>query len=129
MSEHGGQRFRGGWKLDGSNSSIVNHAGEDGEIAVVATQVIKCPITQQTVVHPLRNLRCKHVYERDAITDMVRKHKGKNEMKCPVSGCIERVNRDELERSRSTEAAVKRAARRAGSQRTIADEGEDLDLA
>jgi SUMO ligase MMS21 Smc5/6 complex component len=129
MSERGAQRFRGGWKLDG-NAAAGNEPGDvDVEIAGVGTQVTtKCPITQQTLVHPVRSSRCKHVYERDAIADLLRKHKGKTELKCPVSGCSERVGRDELERSRSTEAAVKRASRRAGSQRAAANEDEDLDL-
>jgi len=50
----------------------------------------KCPITTKTIEVPCKNTSCDHVYEREAILQMI-KQKGKNKLKCPVAGCTQFV--------------------------------------
>lgn len=97
---------------------------------------LTCPITQKTLVQPVRNLACKHCYEQAAITEALERHaksaKRNADMKCPVAGCSEKVSKRSIQRSQSKEAEVKRALKRQAAQSSSSQEtaGEDdgLDL-
>ncbi|KAM9308459.1 E3 SUMO-protein ligase NSE2 [Gastrophryne carolinensis] len=72
-----------------SDSAEVNFEDEDEEIAV--TQSIAnftCPITQMEMENPVKNKKCGHTYEKDAIEKMIqnRQNKGKS-ARCPKIGC------------------------------------------
>jgi SUMO ligase MMS21 Smc5/6 complex component len=113
------------------------NAGDD-DVQVVAGSGLQltCPITQKTLVQPVRNLACKHCYEQAAITEALERHaksaKRSADMKCPVAGCGEKVSKRSIQRSQSKEAEVKRALKRQAAQSSSSQEtaGEDdgLDL-
>ena len=46
---------------------------DDGEDVVIAEQhfSIKCPITQQTMTCPVRNVHCKHNYDRVGVRQLI----------------------------------------------------------
>jgi SUMO ligase MMS21 Smc5/6 complex component len=69
---------------------------EDAELVVASAALsIKCPITQKVFVDPVMSKKCRHNYERDAITRHVRSSRGRATL-CPVAGCSERVTLDDL---------------------------------
>ncbi|MBN3315329.1 NSE2 ligase, partial [Atractosteus spatula] len=61
----------------------------DEDIAVTQSQVNPtCPITQVDMVNPVKNKKCNHYYEQDAVLDMIRsKQHQKKKLRCPVVGC------------------------------------------
>ncbi|CAG5124836.1 unnamed protein product [Candidula unifasciata] len=61
-------------------------ATDDEEVAMTSVEIqIKCPFTGQTMVQPVRNKVCNHVYDRDGILSYINSRKAK--AKCPVGGC------------------------------------------
>ncbi|KAH9504321.1 E3 SUMO-protein ligase NSE2 [Bulinus truncatus] len=55
---------------------------------IVVTEVeinTKCPITGKTIVFPMRNKLCGHVYDKAGITSYINSRKAK--AKCPAVGC------------------------------------------
>nr|XP_015213554.1 PREDICTED: E3 SUMO-protein ligase NSE2 [Lepisosteus oculatus]XP_015213555.1 PREDICTED: E3 SUMO-protein ligase NSE2 [Lepisosteus oculatus]XP_015213556.1 PREDICTED: E3 SUMO-protein ligase NSE2 [Lepisosteus oculatus] len=61
----------------------------DEDIAVTQSQVNPtCPITQVDMVNPVKNKKCNHYYEQEAVLDMIRsKQHQKKKLRCPVVGC------------------------------------------
>ncbi|NXH42891.1 NSE2 ligase, partial [Dicaeum eximium] len=61
----------------------------DEDIAVTASQMnFICPITQVTMKRPVRNKVCGHIYEEDAILEMIQTQKQKKKkVRCPKMGC------------------------------------------
>ena len=53
----------------------------------------RCPITGAYFVNPVKNKRCNHTYEHDAILQLLGK---KRSINCPVAGCSERVSERDL---------------------------------
>ena len=59
------------------------------EIEAVQHKVAdKDPWTQQTMVNPVRNLRCGHHYEQSSIAEQIRRRYGVN---CPYPGCSNKL--------------------------------------
>ncbi|XP_014743966.1 PREDICTED: E3 SUMO-protein ligase NSE2-like [Sturnus vulgaris] len=61
----------------------------DEDIAVTRSQTnFICPITQMTMKRPVRNKVCGHIYEEDAILEMIQTQKlKKRKVRCPKMGC------------------------------------------
>uniref|UniRef100_H0ZQI4 E3 SUMO-protein ligase NSE2 n=1 Tax=Taeniopygia guttata TaxID=59729 RepID=H0ZQI4_TAEGU len=61
----------------------------DEDIAVTRSQMnFICPITQVTMKRPVRNKVCGHIYEEDAILEMIQTQKQKKKkVRCPKMGC------------------------------------------
>ncbi|NXQ47639.1 NSE2 ligase, partial [Catharus fuscescens] len=61
----------------------------DEDIAVTRSQTnFICPITQMTMKRPVRNKVCGHIYEEDAILEMIQTQKQKKKkVRCPKMGC------------------------------------------
>jgi SUMO ligase MMS21 Smc5/6 complex component len=52
-------------------------------------QVRKCPITGKAIVNAVKNSRCDHTYEREAILAYIKR---KPNPKCPFAGCSQVVS-------------------------------------
>ncbi|RLW13387.1 hypothetical protein DV515_00000533 [Chloebia gouldiae] len=61
----------------------------DEDIAVTRSQMnFICPITQVTMKKPVRNKVCGHIYEEDAILEIIQTQKQKKKkVRCPKMGC------------------------------------------
>lgn len=61
----------------------------DDEITVTQSQVnLSCPLTQLEMVNPVRNKKCNHHYDEQAILSLIKtKQKQKKTCRCPVVGC------------------------------------------
>ncbi|XP_015237994.1 PREDICTED: E3 SUMO-protein ligase NSE2 [Cyprinodon variegatus] len=61
----------------------------DEDIAVSQTQEnFTCPLTQVEMVNPMKNKKCNHHYDEEAILNLIRnKRKQKKKCRCPVVGC------------------------------------------
>ncbi|XP_076006512.1 E3 SUMO-protein ligase NSE2 [Genypterus blacodes] len=61
----------------------------DEDIAVTQSQVnFTCPLTQVDMVNPMKNKKCNHVYDREAILCLIKKRVSqKKKCCCPVVGC------------------------------------------
>ncbi|KAM7037711.1 E3 SUMO-protein ligase NSE2 [Passerculus sandwichensis] len=61
----------------------------DEDLAVTRSQMnFICPITQVTMKRPVRNKVCGHIYEEDAILEMIQTRKQKKKkVRCPKMGC------------------------------------------
>ncbi|CAG12903.1 unnamed protein product [Tetraodon nigroviridis] len=72
-----------------NQSSAANSDDLDDEITVTQSQVnLTCPLTQVEMVNPVRNKKCNHHYDEEAILSLIRnKQKQKKSCRCPVVGC------------------------------------------
>lgn len=61
----------------------------DEDIAVSQSQVnFTCPLTQVEMVNPVKNKKCNHYYDKEAILNLVKtKHSQRKKCRCPVVGC------------------------------------------
>lgn len=61
----------------------------DEDIAVAQTQVNPtCPLTQVEMVNPVKNKKCNHHYDEEAILGLIKtRHSQKKKCRCPVVGC------------------------------------------
>lgn len=61
----------------------------DEDIAVSQSQVnFTCPLTQVEMVNPVKNKKCNHHYDEEAILNLIKnKHSQKKKCRCPVVGC------------------------------------------
>ncbi|XP_076136092.1 E3 SUMO-protein ligase NSE2 [Alosa pseudoharengus] len=61
----------------------------DEDIALTQSQFnFTCPLTQVEMVNPVRNKKCQHYYDQEAVLSMIKtKHKSSKKFRCPVVGC------------------------------------------
>lgn len=61
----------------------------DEDIAVSQSQVnFTCPLTQDEMVNPVKNKKCQHYYDEEAILNLIKnRHNQKKKCRCPVVGC------------------------------------------
>lgn len=61
----------------------------DEDIAVSQSQVnFICPLTQVEMDNPVKNKKCKHTYDKEAILNLIKtKQSHKKKCRCPVVGC------------------------------------------
>ncbi|XP_047007529.1 E3 SUMO-protein ligase NSE2 isoform X1 [Ictalurus punctatus] len=61
----------------------------DEDIAVTQSQTnFTCPLTQVEMVNPMKNKKCQHYYDQEAILSVIKmKHTNKKKCRCPVVGC------------------------------------------
>lgn len=61
----------------------------DEDIAVTQSQVnFTCPLTQVEMVNPVKNKKCSHYYDEEAILGLIKtRHSQKKKCRCPVVGC------------------------------------------
>ncbi|XP_056308494.1 E3 SUMO-protein ligase NSE2-like [Danio aesculapii] len=61
----------------------------DEDIAVTQSQTnFICPLTQVEMVNPVKNKKCSHYYDQEAVLEMIKnKHKNKKKFRCPKVGC------------------------------------------
>lgn len=75
--------------IEQANPSTAEDMEEDLDVAVTQSQVnFTCPLTQMEMENPVKNRKCNHHYEQQAILDMIRaKHAKKKMLRCPKVGC------------------------------------------
>ncbi|XP_060726899.1 E3 SUMO-protein ligase NSE2 [Tachysurus vachellii] len=61
----------------------------DEDIAVTQSQTnFTCPLTQVEMVNPVKNKKCQHYYDQEAILSLIKtKQNNKKKCRCPVVGC------------------------------------------
>ncbi|KAB5586550.1 hypothetical protein PHYPO_G00002990 [Pangasianodon hypophthalmus] len=61
----------------------------DEDIAVTQSQTnFTCPLTQVEMVNPVKNKKCQHYYDKEAILSLIKtKQNNKKKCRCPVVGC------------------------------------------
>jgi len=107
-----------------------NHAaGRDEDLEVVeapTTQAstLKCPITQSFLEHPVKHVKCGHVFSRDAILQHIR-----NDKRCPVPGCATgNIRPEELKADAEIAREVQRAKRlQEIQQKALSQQAIDMD--
>ncbi|XP_026149651.1 E3 SUMO-protein ligase NSE2 [Mastacembelus armatus] len=72
-----------------SQASAENMEELDEDIAVTQSQVnFCCPLTQVEMVNPVKNKKCNHHYDEEAIVTLIKtRHSQKKKCRCPVVGC------------------------------------------
>ncbi|KAL7393691.1 hypothetical protein ABVT39_014518 [Epinephelus coioides] len=76
--------------LNQANQESAEHTEElDEDIAVTQSQVnFTCPVTQVEMVNPMKNKKCNHHYDEEAILGLMKtRHSQKKKCRCPVVGC------------------------------------------
>ncbi|KAF3936942.1 hypothetical protein ABW19_dt0207612 [Dactylella cylindrospora] len=64
---------------------------------MAATRNLKCPITMQRFVEPVKSSSCSHVFEKKAMLDMIKQCKKlKKPTICPTTGCGREINEKDL---------------------------------
>lgn len=77
--------------LNQANQETAEHTEElDEDIAVTQTQSnFTCPVTQVEMVNPMKNKKCNHHYDEEAILGLIKtRHSQKKKCRCPVVGCV-----------------------------------------
>ncbi|XP_020793196.1 E3 SUMO-protein ligase NSE2 [Boleophthalmus pectinirostris] len=61
----------------------------DEDIAVTQSQMnFTCPLTTVEMVNPVKNKKCNHHYDEEAIVNLIRnRHSQRKKCRCPVVGC------------------------------------------
>lgn len=61
----------------------------DEDIAVSQSQVnFTCPLTQVEMINPVKNKKCNHHYDQEAILNLIKnRHNQRKKCRCPVVGC------------------------------------------
>ncbi|XP_051999763.1 E3 SUMO-protein ligase NSE2 [Xyrauchen texanus] len=72
-----------------SQTPTENAEDLDEDIAVTQSQTnFICPLTQVEMVNPVRNKKCQHYYDQEAVLEMIqRRHRNKKKFRCPKVGC------------------------------------------
>ncbi|KAM3614464.1 uncharacterized protein V6R79_014833 [Siganus canaliculatus] len=72
-----------------NQESAENMEELDEDIAVTQSQVnFTCPLTQVEMVNPMKNKKCSHHYDEEAILVLIKtRHSQKKKCRCPVVGC------------------------------------------
>lgn len=73
-----------------ANQNAAENADDlDAEITVTQSQVnLSCPLTQVVMVNPVKNKKCNHNYDQEAILSLIKNRvKQKKTCRCPVVGC------------------------------------------
>ncbi|KYQ91755.1 hypothetical protein DLAC_07543 [Tieghemostelium lacteum] len=91
----------------------VNHQGdndEDDDLSLASQSVnIKCPISQQIFVEPVKNRECGHLYSKASIESYL---KNKNQVACPVAGCNKKITHGSYERSAEADIMIAKEIRK-----------------
>ncbi|XP_042280076.1 E3 SUMO-protein ligase NSE2 [Thunnus albacares] len=72
-----------------NQESAENMEELDEDIAVTQSQVnFTCPLTQVEMVNPVKNKKCNHHYDEEAIRGVIKaRHSQRKKCRCPVVGC------------------------------------------
>ncbi|XP_047455253.1 E3 SUMO-protein ligase NSE2 [Mugil cephalus] len=75
--------------MQANKESTENMEELDEDIAVTQSQVnFSCPLTQMEMVNPVKNKKCNHHYDEEAILGLIKKRQSqKKKCCCPVVGC------------------------------------------
>ncbi|KAN0019614.1 hypothetical protein ACTFIU_002831 [Dictyostelium citrinum] len=93
---------------------------EDADL-VLASQTISivCPLSQATLVEPVRAEKCLHVFSKAIIFQMF---KNSAQIPCPIAGCGHQIGKNQLKRAIDMEETIKRELRKKESQQRRDDE-------
>jgi len=75
------------------NEDVEDEDDDDDIVIAGVTVNLKCPLTLQLFRVPYKSSACKHVFEKDAIEDIIDKggsrpaRGAEKEVKCPTGGC------------------------------------------
>ncbi|XP_059423864.1 E3 SUMO-protein ligase NSE2-like [Carassius carassius] len=78
------------YAMQAGQSAAENEEEElDEDIAVTQSQTnFICPLTQVEMVNPMKNKKCHHYYDQEAVLEMIKaRHKNKKKFRCPKVGC------------------------------------------
>ncbi|XP_016387517.1 E3 SUMO-protein ligase NSE2-like isoform X2 [Sinocyclocheilus rhinocerous] len=88
------------YAMQAGQTAAENEEELDEDIAVTQSQTnFICPLTQVKMVNPVKNKKCVHHYDQEAVLEMIKaKHKNKKKFRCPKVGCGNAdVQRSDLE--------------------------------
>ncbi|KAK3738844.1 hypothetical protein QZH41_015055, partial [Actinostola sp. cb2023] len=78
-----------------------------------ASERTTCPITTTEMKKPVKNVKCGHSYEKEAIEKHLEiASKKRKTMKCPIAGCIQNVTKAVLEANTDLERLIMRKNRK-----------------
>lgn len=79
---------------------------------IQASERTTCPITTTEMKKPMRNVKCGHSYEKEAVEKHIQiwAKKGRP-MRCPIAGCIQYVSLQDLEANTDLERLINRKKR------------------
>ncbi|XP_018980468.1 E3 SUMO-protein ligase NSE2-like isoform X2 [Cyprinus carpio] len=77
------------YAMQGQTAAENEEEESDEDIAVTQSQTnFTCPLTQVEMVNPVKNKKCGHHYDQEAVLEMIKaKHKNKKKFRCPKVGC------------------------------------------
>ncbi|KAI1894162.1 hypothetical protein AGOR_G00112980 [Albula goreensis] len=98
-------------------SAADNMEDLDEDIQVTQSQQnFICPLTQVEMVNPVKNKKCNHRYDHDAVLAMIRnRHSQEKKFRCPVVGC---GNTDVKQSDLVQDAVMKRMIQKKRGTRT-----------
>jgi len=102
---------------------------EEGLMMVATQKTVKCTLTKEYFEDPVKNSRCGHVFEKEAILSIIAKPRYGGPHKCPTPGCGRPIGRDTLVPDPETKRAVveaKQEEREMASQRQLDEDVVDL---
>jgi hypothetical protein len=78
----------------GSKLGANEELGDDEELRIEEETIsLRCPITRQKMVEPMKSKVCGHVYSKIGIFSLL---KGKRNVKCPIAGCNKQISKGSL---------------------------------
>ncbi|XP_076826334.1 E3 SUMO-protein ligase NSE2 isoform X2 [Brachyhypopomus gauderio] len=92
----------------------------DEDIAVTQSQTnFTCPLTQVEMVNPVKNKKCQHYYDQEAVLAMIKnKQSKKKSFRCPVVGCGNTdVKKSDLELDLVMKRTIQNQKRQSGRSR------------
>ncbi|KAM9995556.1 hypothetical protein ACTFIY_001741 [Dictyostelium cf. discoideum] len=104
-----------------NHSTPLDGLNDEDEDLVVASQTISiiCPLSQATLVEPVRAEQCGHVFSKAIILQMF---KNSAQIPCPIAGCGRQIAKTQLKRAIDVEETVKKELRRKESQQRRNDD-------
>ncbi|EAL62757.1 hypothetical protein DDB_G0289341 [Dictyostelium discoideum AX4] len=104
-----------------NHSTPLDGLNDEDEDLVVASQTISiiCPLSQATLVEPVRAEQCLHVFSKAIIFQMF---KNSAQIPCPIAGCGRQIAKTQLKRAIDVEETVKKELRRKENQQRRNDD-------
>ncbi|KAA0703284.1 E3 SUMO-protein ligase NSE2 [Triplophysa tibetana] len=78
------------YAMQASQAATENDEEElDDDIAFTQSETnFTCPLTKVEMVNPVKNKKCQHYFDQEAILEMIRaRHRNKKKCRCPNVGC------------------------------------------
>ena len=128
-NHNGGGRGGGGEGMENEVDS--GEESDDEDIVIennrnkdISAGSVKCPLTKAVFQHPVKSKVCSHTFERAAIEQYLASKKNSTELaECPLPGCSNILNEDQMVRDVQMERMVKAASKQGGDRDSDEDDG------